>query len=195
MGHESLVMGKPCFSPRRPRLQEILSLKRLQSLEHYHLKLYLVNTTFNIYTCAHQLRIILSHPSIRKLSLNTLLPLDNEAHAKLAPELVKFEEVHLSEDGGPVDNSVSLLRSLTSASARGGSKLKKLVICLSDVVEKANPEIVTEARERFAVDIVTVTMISLIERDSDNDYYSDDDYSDNDYSDDDYSDDDNSGEF
>ena len=166
MGHESLVMGKPCFSPRRPRLQEILSLKRLQSLEHYHLKLYLVNTTFNIYTCAHQLRIILSHPSIRKLSLNTLLPLDNEAHAKLAPELVKFEEVHLSEDGGPVDNSVSLLRSLTSASAGGDSKLKKLFIAGDG---DTNAKVLAEARERFAVDIDSYDVI-------DYDYYGEYEY-------------------
>ena len=158
-------------------------------MECFHLNLHCGDSN----DIARQLQIILSHPSIRKLSLVIPLPptaLRKEEYAKLAAELVKFEEVDLcwNDPGG---SSLSLLRSLTSASTGGDSKLKKLFIAGDG---DTHAKVLAEARERFAVDIVTVTMISLIERDSDNDY-SDDDYSDNDYSDDDYSDDDNSGEL
>ena len=129
-------------------LPVVLSLRRLQSLECFHLNLHCGDSN----DIARQLQIILSHPSIRKLSLVIPLPptaLRKEEYAKLAAELVKFEEVDLcwNDPGG---SSLSLLRSLTSASAGGDSKLKKLFIAGDG---DTNAKVLAEARERFAVDI------------------------------------------
>jgi len=143
-----LALPCPCHG-----LQDVLSLGRLQSLEYFHLKMDLDKVT-------HHVQIILSHPSIRKLSLMMLsikvawFEMSEEEKAKLAALLVKFEEVDLTES--PCfhwrPNALGLLRSLIPASAVGDSKLKKLSISYVD--EEENSEVLAQARERFVVIIM-----------------------------------------
>ena len=149
------------------RLQEVLSLRRLQSLRCIHLqtpdlvfkldpwhsdqKYSLKNVesrfAYRSKEAGHHLQMIRNHPSIRKLSLKTSFrgsPSEKEA-AKLADILVKFDELDLTE----VTWCLKLLKSMISASAGGNSKLKKL--SLSDFDEMLHSEVLAKARERFAV--------------------------------------------
>ena len=114
--------------------------------------------------------MICNHPSIRKLSLKTSFrgsPSEKEA-AKLADILVKFYELDLTEYCENVKtrrnpSSLKLLKSMISASAGGSSKLKKL--SLSNFDETLHSEVLGEARERFAVDIVDDTSsVSFVSR-------------------------------
>ena len=130
--------------------QDVLSLRRLQSLEYFHLNNRPVGWN----------EIILNHPSIRKLSLAMPIArsLSEDEYANLAAVLVKFEEVDLTGGTGVSYLGLAkkvlplILKSLVSASALADSKLKKLSI--SDVDENANAAVLAEARKIFAVKIL-----------------------------------------
>ena len=134
----------------------MLSLRRLQYVKDIRLS---IRYGYGWEKVAHHLQIILKHPSIKKISLGISIergPCNNEAE-KLAAELVKFEEVDLTEghqlslDRATLQapNILPLLGSLISASASENSKLKKL--SLSQFDEEEHPGALLQARERFKV--------------------------------------------
>ena len=162
-----------------PKLQDVLSVRRLQSLEYLHLNLKglycsngegTVDEAAIVDEAAYHLQMILNHPSIKKLSL--AMSLKKGVDTKLAAALVKFEDVDLTECTqeiyygayGRCDDPILplLLRSLIPASAEGDSKLKKLSLAayddnvykISGIDEEANAKDLAEAREHFAVNIM-----------------------------------------
>ena len=139
------------FSSEHGNLLELLSLRRLQALQHIHLY------GFAVYweTSLQSLEIILySQPPIKSLSMEVHLgsgeKFDPDKAASLAEALVKFERFELFEGGEELDESL-LLRALTAASTRDDSKLK--VVTFHVGPSKFNYEALAQARGRFAVNL------------------------------------------
>ena len=153
-------------------LFELLSLRRLQTLQYIHLHNYAVSWK----TILQSLEIISdSQPPIKSLSmevpLGSLETFDQDKAASLAEALVKFEKFEVFEGDESLlmraDGSV-LLKALTAASTRGDSKLK--VVTFQVGPSKFNSEDLAEARERFAVNIDEDTR-SYHDSHDDYDYY------------------------
>ena len=163
-----------CQKALEKRQQDVLSLRRLHYVKDIRLS---IRHGYGWPKVAHHLQIILNHPSIKKPSLGISIergPCNEEAE-QLAAELVKFEEVDLTEwhqlslDGETLQepNILALLRPLISASGRGNSKLKKL--SLSQFDEEEHSGALLQARERFEL----VNVKNQVESENDIDYEED----------------------